>query len=190
MRALSTLLVVAALLAPVAAAAHMVVVPAESVAGGWERYSLLVPTEHSSPTVRIELRLPAGLEIVALEAVPGWEGRHDPLPIGAATLAWTGGRIPPTQFVVFEFLAWNPPAARTITWIATQWYEDGTSDRWDGPPDAFKHASTTRLRPGSGKERAHAHPPAGKGAGAPQGHEAERTPGHGAAEKGQGAPAE
>jgi uncharacterized protein YcnI len=110
----------------------------------------LVPTEKDSPTVRVELRLPPGLEIVAVEAEPGWEGRHEPFPLGAARIEWRGGRIPRGQFVSFEFLAWNPPAARPLSWLATQWYEDGTSDRWGEPG----HASTTRLKPGTGR----AHP--------------------------------
>jgi hypothetical protein len=56
----------------------------------------------------------------------------------------------------FDFLAVNPPAARVLTWNATQWYEDGTNDRWgDGaPPD--HHGSTTTLVAGEGGA-AHGH---------------------------------
>ena len=128
------------------AAAHMVVLPAVSEAGGWERYALLVPTEKDSPTVRVELRLPMGMEVVAVEAKGGWQARYDPLPIGAATVHWAGGRIPPGQMMSFDFMAWNPPAPHTMTWQATQWYEDGSSDQWGGG-DRDRHASTTTLRP-------------------------------------------
>jgi uncharacterized protein YcnI len=136
-----------ALAAP--AAAHMIVLPATSEAGGWERYSLLVPTEkEDTDTVRIELRLPNGMEVVAIEAKPGWKGAYNPFPLGAATVRWEGGRIPPGQMISFEFMAWNPPAPRTVSWDATQWYEDGSSDRWqDLAEDAERPASLTVLQP-------------------------------------------
>ncbi len=156
-------LVVALLLVlEAAAAAHMVVLPASSETGGWERYSLLVPTEKASPTVRVELRLPAGVEIIAIEAKPGWQAAHDALPIGAAKVRWEGGRIPSGQMVSFDFMAWNPRTPRTLTWVATQWYEDGSSDRWGGDGDAEHHASTTVLRAGKTQRDTH-HPHADVG---------------------------
>jgi uncharacterized protein YcnI len=125
--------------------AHMVVLPARSVVGGTERYTLIVPTEGRSATVRVELRVPMGVEIAALEAKPGWNGAHEPFPIGAATLRWSGGRIPPGQMVSFDFLAVNPRKGGALTWSAVQGFEDGTSERWGegGPPD--HHAATTVL---------------------------------------------
>jgi uncharacterized protein YcnI len=142
---------------PYATWAHVVVTPDRSTAGGWERYSVLVPTEKSSPTVRVELRLPTGMEVVAVEAKPGWEGRYEPFPIGAARVEWKGGRIPENEFVAFDFLAWNPPAPRAIEWQATQWYEDGSSDHWGGGGDAEHHGSTTTLEAGSAHGGMHRH---------------------------------
>jgi uncharacterized protein YcnI len=143
------------------AIAHMVVLPAASHAGGWERYSLLVPTEKESETVRVELRLPLGMEIVAFEAKPGWEATHDPFPIGAAKLRWTGGHIPTGQMMSFDFMAWNPKTPRTLTWEATQWYADGSSDRWGGRDDPEHHASTTVLAAAAPADAAQAAPAAG-----------------------------
>ncbi len=131
--------------------AHVVVLPAESEAGGWERYTILVPTEKASPTVRVELRLPTGMDVIAVESKPGWEGRFEPFPVGAARVEWKGGRIPEGEFLSFEFMAWNPPAARVLEWQATQTYEDGTNDRW-GAKDDDHHASRTTLKAGSGKK--------------------------------------
>ena len=147
MRLALALGLVLALAAP--AAAHMIVVPATSEAAGWERYSLLVPTEkEDAATVRIELALPNGMEVVAIEAKPGWEGAYNPFPLGAATVRWAGGRIPPGQMMSFDFMAWNPPAPRTVSWDATQWYDDGSSDRWrDAADDAERPASMTVLQP-------------------------------------------
>jgi len=145
--ALSLLLV---LVLPVAVSAHVIVVPDQSEAGRWERYTILVPTEKESATVRVELRLPIGIDVVAVESKPGWEARYEPFPIGAARVEWKGGRIPSGEFMSFEFLAWNPPAARVLKWEATQWYEDGTSDRWGGAGEAGQYESTTTLKPSSG----------------------------------------
>lgn len=145
MRVLLAVLLVMA--GPVTAHGHVVVVPEQSAAGGWERYSILVPTEKESATVRIELKLPTGIDVIAVESKPGWEGHYDPFPIGAAHVEWKGGRIPSGQFMSFEFLAWNPPVPRVLEWQATQWYEDGTSDHWGGGQDA-EHASRTTLTAG------------------------------------------
>jgi uncharacterized protein YcnI len=164
MRAVLALLLV--LGAPVAANAHVIVLPGRSEAGGWERYTMLVPTEKSSPTVRVELSLPNGVEVVAVESKPGWQGRYEPFPIGAARVEWKGGRIPEGEFVSFEFLAWNPPVVRVLEWHATQWYEDGTSERWGEGPDEH-HTSRTTLTPSTGEHGGlHRHgAPAGKTAG-------------------------
>jgi len=151
---------------PWVAAAHVVVLPEQSDAGGWERYVVLVPTEKESPTVRVEVRLPNGLDMIAVESKPGWEGRYEPFPVGAARVEWKGGRIPSGTFVSFEFLAWNPPAPRVIEWQATQWYEDGSSDRWGGGADDH-HSSRTTLKPStdakSGMHRHSAPPPKAPG---------------------------
>jgi uncharacterized protein YcnI len=146
--ALSLVLVMLVLGLPRAVSAHMVVMPEQSEAGGWERYAILVPTEKPSPTVRIELKLPNGMDVIAVESKSGWTGTYEAFPIGSARVAWKGGRILSGEFLSFEFLAWNPPAARVVTWEATQWYEDGTSERWTGD-----HASTTTLKAGSGGQR-------------------------------------
>jgi uncharacterized protein YcnI len=148
MRAVLAFVVVMAF--PVVAAAHVVVEPEQSEAGSWERYTVLVPTEKESPTVRIEVRLPTGVDVVAVESKPGWEAHYDPFPIGAAHVEWKGGRIPSGEFVSFEFLAWNPPAPRVLEWQATQFYEDGTSDHWGGDKDEEHHTSRTTLTPNKG----------------------------------------
>lgn len=148
--------------------AHVVVLPAQSAAGGWERYSVLVPTEKASPTVRVEVRLPNGMEVIAVEAKPGWQGKYEPFPIGAARVVWEGGRIPPDEFVSFEFLAWNPKVASVVQWQATQVYEDGSSDRWGAPGGDADHASRTTLTAAKGQGGMHRHEPAAPNADAPK----------------------
>lgn len=156
MRAAFALVLV--LVVPVVVDAHVIVVPDQSEAGGWERYTILVPTEKESSTVRVELRLPTGIDVIAVESKPGWQGRYEPFPIGAARVEWKGGRIPSGEFLSFEFLAWNPPAARVLKWDATQWYEDGTSERWGGAGDGGHHTSSTTLKAArGGSEGMHRH---------------------------------
>ena len=145
------------------AAAHVMVLPAASTAGGVERYTVVVPTEGRSSTVRVEVRLPMGIEVVAIESKPGWQGSNHPFPIGAATIGWTGGRIPAGEMVSFDFLAVNPKAPRTLTWNATQWYEDGTSDRWGEGASPDHHASTTTLAPAKAGAPEHGGPAPGGG---------------------------
>src|SRR5438045_1215872 len=62
------------------ATAHVMVVPTTSTAGAVERYTVIVPTEGKSPTVRVEVRLPMGIEVVAIESKPGWQGTNRPFP--------------------------------------------------------------------------------------------------------------
>ncbi len=148
----------AVLVTATGAAAHMVVLPSNSVAGAAERYMLLVPTEGKSPTVRVELRLPMGVDVAAVESKPGWQASNQPFPLGAATVRWAGGRIPPGEMLSFEFLAINPPAPRALTWNATQWYEDGSNERWGQGAPADHEASTTTLRAAdAGEVSGHVH---------------------------------
>ena len=142
-------------LAP-AARAHIVVLPEESEAGGWERYTVIVPTETKSPTVRVELKLPNGIDVMGVEG-KGWEAVYEPFPIGAAKLRWSGGHIPEGQMVTFDFLVWNPKAPQTLRWVATQWYEDGSSDVWGAAGSTDHPASETVLRTVATGARAHHH---------------------------------
>ena len=142
---------------PVGVAAHVVVLPERSEAGGWERYTVLVPTEKESPTIRVEVKLPTGMDVIAVESKPGWEGRYEPFPVGAARVGWKGGRIPNGEFLSFEFLAWNPKGARVVAWEATQWYEDGSNDRWGGSADPHHASSTTLEAPKGERKGMHRH---------------------------------
>lgn len=187
MRTAWALGVVLSFAAPVSA--HMVVLPESSRGGEAERYTLIVPTEGKAATVAVELRIPLGMDVVAFESKPGWSGANETFPIGAATLRWSKGRIPPGEMTSFEFLAVNPTGARTITWNAVQRYEDGSSDQWGegGPPD--HHASTTTLVAVASAEAApdapgaaHHHDPAGHEHKAP--HESQAAPRPDAARRG------
>jgi uncharacterized protein YcnI len=128
--------------------AHAVVYPKASKTGGYEKYVLRVPNEKNVPTLRVEIRFPAGLRVTAFEDVPGWQlevltdsAKHV---IGAV---WTGN-LPPQRFVEFPFVAANPKEATKLVWPAFQTYEGGLRVDWTGSEGSKTPASSTTI--GSG----------------------------------------
>ncbi len=111
--------------------AHVTISPRQSTAGKTETYTIRVPTERGSPTVRIEAEFPMGLTVSDLEAKAGWEisptmndeGRM----VGAV---WSGGSIPPGQAEEFSFQAMNPSEETTLVWEVVQIHADGSRAEW------------------------------------------------------------
>ena len=58
------------------ALAHVTMSPRESAAGANQEYTMRVPTEKNTPTVRIEVQFPGAAEISSFEQKPG--GRSNP----------------------------------------------------------------------------------------------------------------
>jgi uncharacterized protein YcnI len=128
--------------------AHAVVYPKTSKVGGHEKYVLRVPNEKNTPTLRVEIRFPAGLRVTAFEDVPGWQlevltdsAKH------VTGAVWTGS-LPPQRFVEFPFVAANPKEAVKLVWPAFQTYADGQRVEWTGPEGSKAPASSTSV--GSG----------------------------------------
>jgi uncharacterized protein YcnI len=64
---------IAVLAAPAAAQAHVTVSPSEAPAGGFARLDVRVPSEEpTTPTMKIEVRMPPGFADASYEPVPGW----------------------------------------------------------------------------------------------------------------------
>ena len=123
---LSLLLAVALLLAP-AAAAHVALSPAFVEAGVGSTIRFDTPNEREGHvTTALRLEAPAGVELAAVAAPPGWRLALDD---GVAT--WTGGRIEGTDVVSFrvEVTARTEPGNQTFQ--AVQRYDDGESVEWD-----------------------------------------------------------
>ena len=127
--------------------AHVAVFPAEGPPAVVQRYALVIPTEKTSPTTRVEIQFPPGLRVSEIEAVPGWrsvaqrdrEGRI----VGAS---WEGGQVPPGHFLAVGVLARNPDAPGEIAWKLIQTHQDGTEIHWIGPPSAEFPAAVTAIR--------------------------------------------
>src|SRR5437660_4371534 len=141
---LSTLL--ALLVAPVVFA-HIRIYPTQSIFGAREKYTMRVPNERQSPTIRIEGDFPAGLEVYDFEFKPGWKidfKKDDKGKIIGAT--WTG-KIQPYEFVEFGMLGINPKQGTNLTWKFIQFYDDGTKEEFVGPVGSRLPAPVVALKP-------------------------------------------
>ena len=126
----------ALLVAPIAFG-HIRIAPTESTFGARERYTMRVPNEKQSATIRVEGEFPAGLDVYNFEFKPGWKidfKKDDKGKIIGAV--WTG-RIQPYEFVEFGMLAINPKQGDArMLWKFHQYYEDGTKEDFTAAPDA------------------------------------------------------
>src|ERR1700693_3534457 len=114
------------LVAPIAFG-HIRIFPKQSTFGAREKYTMRVPNEKQTATIRVEGEFPAGLEVYDFEFKPGWKidfKKDDKGKIIGAV--WTG-RIQPYEFVEFGMLAINPKQGDAkMLWKIHQYYEDGT----------------------------------------------------------------
>jgi uncharacterized protein YcnI len=135
------------------ASAHVTVSPSQSGVGAWETYTLKVPVEKESPTVQIDLRIPAGAEFKQYEPTPGWK-----VTIDGNKISWiaTGDGIQAGQFQRFTFTAKNPDQAGKIAWDAYQHYADGTLVQWSGEEGSESPHSITEIS-GSAADSSHSH---------------------------------
>jgi uncharacterized protein YcnI len=106
--------------------------PRQSIPKKWETYTLSVPTEEASPTVRIVLHVPLDFEIETLEHSRVWDIATERDAQGhIRTVRWSGNSIPPQTFETFRFLARNPAAIGTYRWQIEQHYEAGEPATWE-----------------------------------------------------------
>jgi uncharacterized protein YcnI len=127
-----------------AAHAHVQVLPTVVAPLDAVKFSVIVPGESESQTVKVELQLPPDLLPFSWEVTPGWTREivpgDDPLSLG--TVVWTG-RLPVDGFVEFSFLAGTPEQPGELSWRAIQTYADGSAVRWVGPPGSEEPAAVT-----------------------------------------------
>ncbi|HEY1213791.1 MAG TPA: DUF1775 domain-containing protein [Bryobacteraceae bacterium] len=126
-----------------AADAHVRVKPAESKVGVTESYQVTVPTEGKSSTVRVELVVPAGVELVSVaDAEDPHEVRKGEA--GTSVITWRG-EILPGFARQYAFTARNPKIGSEISWVAHQYFADGTVADWADVPGSKRPASVTKL---------------------------------------------
>lgn len=128
------------------AVAHVIVLPRESASANQE-YTMRVPTERNTATVRIEAEFPAAVDISSFEQKPGWniEPKKDSSGkiIGAS---WSGSSIAPREVMEFRFLARNPSEETKLVWRVVQIYEDGSRSEWTGAEGSRSPAPVTLVK--------------------------------------------
>jgi uncharacterized protein YcnI len=130
------------------ASAHVTVWPKNLQVGAWEKYTMRVPVEKNVPTVKITLKVPAGVQVENYEPVAGWNYSVTKDSSGhVATVTWTatGSGLLPGQFLEFPFVAQNPKQAGNVAWNAFQYYKDGSIVEWTGDEGTKTPHSITNI---------------------------------------------
>ncbi len=151
-------LFVAALVAagafPAAAQAHIQVTPSTVAPGDAAKFTVLVPGERDSETVKVELRMPSGLLPFSYEDPAGWKRSLVKASNGSVERVVWSGRAPSDGFTEFSFLAGTPDKPGELQFKALQTYADGTVVRWIGAPDSDNPAAVVKVDASAAKQNA------------------------------------
>src|SRR5262245_32394993 len=98
-RGLAALAFLAGLLAaPGPVAGHVIVDPEESLPGATQLYTIAVPSEKQTDTVKVEVQFPRALIVLQLQSPSGWSVTPEKDGSGRISGAiWEGGRAPADQ---------------------------------------------------------------------------------------------
>lgn len=131
------------------ASAHVVVYPKEATQGSYEKFTVRVPTEKDIPTVKVEVKIPADVEISRVEPKPGWKYDLTKESNKITSVLWTaaGDGLSSTEFGEFNIQGKIGNQATQIVWKAIQTYKDGSAVEWTGPSDSKNPASVTTVKP-------------------------------------------
>ncbi|MFS0655894.1 YcnI family protein [Bacillus sp. 179-C3.3 HS] len=140
-------MLIASFLLTIPAHAHVTVKPDTSATSAWETYTLKVPSESASPTTKVVVTMPTGVEFQQYEPVPGWKTTTEEKDGKVTRVTWeaTGDGVLAGQFQQFVFVAKNPDKASEAKWDAYQYYKDGTVVEWTGDQDSDKPHSITNI---------------------------------------------
>ena len=148
------------------AGAHVQVTPTEAAPLDPVQWTVLVPNERDSSTVKVELQVPEGMLPFSYGDTPGWDRALTMADDQSVeTIVWEG-RLERDGFVEFTFLATTPDQEGQIEWKSLQTYDDGTVVEWIGDPESEEPAAITTVsadapRQGAGGEGGSESPPAG-----------------------------
>jgi uncharacterized protein YcnI len=139
------LILLGALVAAPAAAAHVTANPGQAPAGGFAMIAFRVPHGcEDSPTTKLTVKIPEGVVSVTPQAVPGWkvettsgklaepvEMHGETVTEGVKTVTWSGGTLDPHEFTDFGISMALPdrPAGTMIYFPAIQQCAQGVT-RW------------------------------------------------------------
>jgi len=153
-----TALIMTMLLAlPAVVQAHVTVAPKAINASSYEVFTLRVPTEKESDTVKVRVEVPEGFAVSRVKPMPGWtyvmEKSADGKTVKA--IAWSGGKIAPGEFQEFQFQGKSAANAGKYAFPAFQTYANGETVAWSGPSDAQTPASIVEVKATGGGVDAH-----------------------------------
>ena len=166
--------IVALLVAPSVAAAHVTLQPPEWEAGGFARFVVRVPNERdNAATTEVTLRFPPEVIEARFQPIEGWEREIEMAPLDQPieaegeepitekidTVTWSGGRIEPGEFQEFGVSFQIPEDAAPGTKLAfpaIQTYTGGETVRWIGPEESDEPAPLVEVleAPPEGEEAA------------------------------------
>jgi uncharacterized protein YcnI len=153
-RALLVAALVAAGAFPAAAQAHIQVTPSTVAPGDAAKFTVLVPGERDSETVKVELQMPKGLLPFSYADPAGWKRSLVKAGDGSVErVVWTGS-APSDGFTEFSFLAGTPDKPGELEFKALQTYADGTVVRWIGGPSSDNPAAVVKVDAAVGKQNA------------------------------------
>jgi len=150
----------ATLALPGIAEAHVTVQPDQAEASAFVVESVRVPNEQdNASTSKVSVQFPPGFAEVSFEPVAGWRvavkkaklaepittDEGDKLTEQVSEVTWTGGKIGPGEFQDFPVSLQMPEKPQTLTFKATQTYDNGDVVRWIGPPDAEEPAPQVKV---------------------------------------------
>jgi len=141
------------------ASAHVVVRPNEVTTASFQTFTVGVPNERDTPTLKVKLLIPDGLDHVSPTQKTGWlitldktgEGEAAkvtaitwaaPMGIIDDTFGWEAG-ISVGMRDDFTFSAKTPASATELQWKAYQTYADGTVVSWDQAESSDGHGDGT-----------------------------------------------
>ena len=136
---LGSLVLIATLLTPAIASAHVVVKPAQVAAADYQLFTTSVPNERDVPVTSIRLVVPDGVESVTPTTKPGWQIETIKSGDNIKEILWTDGAIESGYRDDFSFSAQAPAEPTTLIWKAYQTYADGMEVAWDQKPSAGGH---------------------------------------------------
>lgn len=138
----------AAVLIPTAVQAHVSVWPRQSNQNATEKYSIRVPNEGKVNATSLELGLPEGVEVEAVQAPAGTKYQVKRQGQRIVAITWEMD-VKAGEFVEVAFIGRNGPDKTQLVWQLRQHFVDGTSTDWtNGPNGLYSNTAVTRLAPG------------------------------------------
>ncbi|WP_236653932.1 YcnI family protein [Staphylococcus delphini] len=116
-----------------AAEAHVKLDLQVSEPGSFQQYNVRVPVERDSQTTKVELEVPQGVTVSAIQPVPGFKHQQEKNKAGEITkITWTatGDGIGENEYQNFPIMVANPDKEGTFKWNALQTYKDGKVVKW------------------------------------------------------------